>query len=164
VITKPATASAYVSEALMRLIVESKLLPEGSLQLICGPTGDLLDHLNGQDSLCFTGSIETSDKLRNHPAVSRNAVRFVAERDSLNAAILGTDAVAGTPEFDLFIKEVVREMTVKAGQKCTAIRRIFAPRAQESAVIGALKARLAAIKIGDPRYRSVRPRGDGDGL
>lgn len=151
VITKPATASAYVSEALMRLIADSKLLPEGALQMVCGPTGDLLDHLNGQDSLCFTGSIETSDKLRNHPAVSRNAVRFVAERDSLNAAILGTDAVAGTPEFDLFIKEVVREMTVKAGQKCTAIRRVFVPRAQESAVIDALKARLASVKIGDPR-------------
>lgn len=151
VITKPATASAYVSEALMRLIVESKILPEGALQMICGPTGDLLDHLNGQDSLCFTGSIETSDKLRNHPTVSKNAVRFVAERDSLNAAILGTDAAAGTPEFDLFIKEVVREMTVKAGQKCTAIRRVFVPRAFEAAVIDALKARLASVKIGDPR-------------
>jgi oxepin-CoA hydrolase/3-oxo-5,6-dehydrosuberyl-CoA semialdehyde dehydrogenase len=151
VITKPATASAYVSEAMIRLIVESKLLPDGALQLICGPTGDLLDHLNGQDSLCFTGSIETSDKLRNHPTVSKHAVRFVAERDSLNAAILGTDAAADTPEFDLFIKEVVREMTVKAGQKCTAIRRIFVPRAQESAVIDALKAQLSAIKVGDPR-------------
>jgi oxepin-CoA hydrolase/3-oxo-5,6-dehydrosuberyl-CoA semialdehyde dehydrogenase len=151
VITKPATASAYVSEALMRMIVESKILPEGALQMICGPTGDLLDHLNGQDSLCFTGSIETSDKLRNHPAVSKNAVRFVAERDSLNAAILGTDAAPGTPEFDLFIKEVVREMTVKAGQKCTAIRRVFVPRAQEAAVLDALKARLASVKTGDPR-------------
>ncbi|HRF07087.1 MAG TPA: phenylacetic acid degradation bifunctional protein PaaZ [Xanthobacteraceae bacterium] len=151
VITKPATATAYVSEALMRLIVESGILPEGALQMICGPTGNLLDQLNGQDSLCFTGSIETSDKLRNHPAVSKNAVRFVAERDSLNAAILGTDAVAGTPEFDLFIKEVVREMTVKAGQKCTAIRRVFVPRAQESAVVDALKTRLSSVKIGDPR-------------
>ena len=156
VITKPATASAYVSEAMMRLIVESKLLPDGALQMICGPTGDLLDHLNGQDSLCFTGSIETSDKLRNHPAVSKNAVRFVAERDSLNAAVLGTDATPGTPEFDLFIKEVVREMTVKAGQKCTAIRRVFVPRAQETAVIDALKAQLSAIKVGDPRAEDTR--------
>jgi oxepin-CoA hydrolase/3-oxo-5,6-dehydrosuberyl-CoA semialdehyde dehydrogenase len=156
VITKPATASAYVSEALMRLIVESKILPEGALQMICGPTGDLLDHLNGQDSLCFTGSIETSDKLRNHPIISKNAVRFVAERDSLNAAILGTDAVAGTPEFDLFIKEVVREMTVKAGQKCTAIRRVFVPRAQEAAVIDALKTRLASVRIGDPRKEDAQ--------
>ncbi len=156
VITKPATASAYVSEALVRLIVHSGLLPEGSLQLICGPTGNLLDQLNGQDSLCFTGSIDTSDKLRNHPTISKNAVRFVAERDSLNSAVLGTDAIAGTPEFDLFIKEVVREMTVKAGQKCTAIRRVFVPRAQESAVIDALKARLAAIKIGDPRAEDTQ--------
>jgi oxepin-CoA hydrolase/3-oxo-5,6-dehydrosuberyl-CoA semialdehyde dehydrogenase len=156
VITKPATASAYVTEALVRLIVDSKILPGGSLQLICGPTGNLLDQLNGQDSLCFTGSIETSDKLRNHPVVSSNAVRFVAERDSLNAAILGTDAVAGTPEFDLFIKEVVREMTVKAGQKCTAIRRVFVPRAQESAAIDALKARLSSIKIGDPRSEDTQ--------
>jgi oxepin-CoA hydrolase/3-oxo-5,6-dehydrosuberyl-CoA semialdehyde dehydrogenase len=156
VITKPATASAYVSEALMRMIVESKLLPEGALQMICGPTGDLLDYLNGQDSLCFTGSIETSDKLRNHPAVSKNAVRFVAERDSLNAAVLGTDAAPGTPEFDLFIKEVVREMTVKAGQKCTAIRRVFVPRAQEAAVLDALKARLASVKTGDPRAEDAQ--------
>lgn len=156
VITKPATATAYVSEALMHLIVESGILPEGALQMICGPTGNLLDQLNGQDSLCFTGSIETSDKLRNHPAVSKNAVRFVAERDSLNAAILGTDAVAGTPEFDLFIKEVVREMTVKAGQKCTAIRRVFVPRAQESAVIDALKARLSSVKVGDPRSEDTQ--------
>lgn len=156
VITKPATASAYVSEALVRLIVDSGLLPEGSLQLICGPTGNLLDQLNGQDSLCFTGSIDTSDKLRNHPVISKNAVRFVAERDSLNSAVLGTDATAGTPEFDLFVKEVVREMTVKSGQKCTAIRRVFVPRAQESAVIDALKARLAAIKIGDPRSEDTQ--------
>lgn len=156
VITKPATATAYVSEALMRLIVESGILPEGALQMICGPTGSLLDQLNGQDSLCFTGSIETSDKLRNHPAVSRNAVRFVAERDSLNAAILGPDAAAGTPEFDLFIREVVREMTVKAGQKCTAIRRVLVPRAQESAVIDALKARLTAVRIGDPRQEDTQ--------
>jgi oxepin-CoA hydrolase/3-oxo-5,6-dehydrosuberyl-CoA semialdehyde dehydrogenase len=156
VITKPATASAYVSEALVHLIVDSGLLPEGSLQLICGPTGNLLDQLNGQDSLCFTGSIDTSDKLRNHPAISKNAVRFVAERDSLNSAVLGTDAIAGTPEFDLFVKEVVREMTVKAGQKCTAIRRVFVPRAQESAVIDALKVRLAAIKIGDPRAEDTQ--------
>ena len=156
VITKPATATAYVTEALMRLIVESGVLPAGAVQLICGSTGNLLDHLTGQDVLAFTGSIETSAKLRNHPAVSRNAVRFLAERDSLNAAVLGPDAVAGTPEFDLFIKEVVREMTVKAGQKCTAIRRIFVPRALEAAVGQALTAQLGAITPGDPRRDDVR--------
>ena len=156
VITKPASATAYVTEALVDLMIESGLLPPGSLQLICGSTGDLLDHLTGQDVVGFTGSIETSGRLRNHPAISRNAVRFVAERDSLNSAVLGPDAVAGTPEFELFIKEVVQEMTVKAGQKCTAIRRIFVPREQEAAVAEALKARLAAIKIGDPRIEGVR--------
>lgn len=156
VITKPATATAYVTEALVDLMIESGLLPPGSLQLICGGTGDLLDQLTGQDVVGFTGSIETSGRLRNHPAISRNAVRFVAERDSLNAAILGPDAVAGTPEFELFVKEVVQEMTVKAGQKCTAIRRIFVPREQEAAVTEALKTRLATIKIGDPRVEGVR--------
>jgi oxepin-CoA hydrolase / 3-oxo-5,6-dehydrosuberyl-CoA semialdehyde dehydrogenase len=155
VITKPATATAYLAHALVKAIVESGLLPEGSLQFISGSTGDLLDHLTGQDVLAFTGSIETSERLRNHPIVSRNAVRFVAERDSLNAAVLGPDALPGSPEFDLFIKEVVREMTVKAGQKCTAIRRAFVPRALESAVTEALKERLGKIVVGDPRRDDV---------
>jgi oxepin-CoA hydrolase/3-oxo-5,6-dehydrosuberyl-CoA semialdehyde dehydrogenase len=156
VITKPASATAYVAEAVVKLIVESGILPPGALQLICGSTGDLLDHLTGQDVLSFTGSIDTSAKLRNHPAVTRNAVRFIAERDSLNAAVLGPDAVAGTPEFDLFVKEVVREMTVKAGQKCTAIRRVFVPRAVEGAVLDALTARLESTTMGDPRQDGVR--------
>lgn len=156
VITKPATATSYVAEAVVRLIIESGILPAGSLQLIAGSTGDLLDHLTGQDIVGFTGSIETSEKLRNHPNISRNAVRFVAERDSLNSAVLGTDAVEGTPEFDLFVKEVVREMTVKAGQKCTAIRRVIVPRALEGAVQAALSAQLAAVKIGDARLDAVR--------
>lgn len=156
VITKPASATAYVAEAVVRLILESRILPPGALQIVCGSTGDLLDHLTGQDVLSFTGSIETSGKLRNHPAITRNAVRFIAERDSLNAAVLGPDAVEGTPEFDLFIKEVAREMTTKAGQKCTAIRRIFVPRALESAVTTALKARLDSATLGDPRQAGVR--------
>jgi oxepin-CoA hydrolase/3-oxo-5,6-dehydrosuberyl-CoA semialdehyde dehydrogenase len=151
VIAKPATATAYVTEALVRLIHESGLLPVGALQLICGGTGDLLDHLGGQDVISFTGSIETSDKLRSHPNISKNSIRFVAERDSLNAAILGPDVTPGEPEFDLFIREVVREMTAKAGQKCTAIRRILVPRAQEAAVIAALQAKLTEVKLGDPR-------------
>ena len=156
VITKPATATAYVAEAVVKLIVEANILPAGALQFVAGSTGDLLDHLTGQDVLSFTGSAATSQALRDHPAVSRNAVRFIAERDSLNAAVLGPDAVEGTPEFDLFIAEVVREMTVKAGQKCTAIRRIIVPKAQESAVIAALSARLSAIAVGDPRREDVR--------
>lgn len=156
VITKPASATAYVAEAVVRLMLESGILPPGALQIVCGSTGDLLDHLTGQDVLSFTGSIETSSKLRNHPAITRNAVRFIAERDSLNAAVLGPDAVEGTPEFDLFVKEVAREMTVKAGQKCTAIRRVFVPRPLEAAVTAALKARLDAATLGDPRQAGVR--------
>jgi oxepin-CoA hydrolase / 3-oxo-5,6-dehydrosuberyl-CoA semialdehyde dehydrogenase len=151
VIAKPATATAYVTEALVRLMHESGILPPGSLQLICGATGDLFDHLGGQDVISFTGSIETSEKLRAHPNIARHSIRFVAERDSLNAAILGPDVTPEQPEFDLFIREVVREMTVKAGQKCTAIRRILVPRAQEAAAIAALKTSLAQIRLGDPR-------------
>ena len=156
VIAKPATATAYVAEAVARLIVDSGALPEGAFQFIAGGVGDLLDHLEGQDVLSFTGSLETSEKLRNHPAISTNAVRFIAERDSLNAAVLGPDAVPGTPEFDLFVKEVAREMTVKAGQKCTAIRRVLVPRAVEPAVIAALSTALGAVKLGDPRCDEVR--------
>ncbi|UPG73640.1 phenylacetic acid degradation bifunctional protein PaaZ [Roseomonas gilardii subsp. gilardii] len=156
VITKPATATAYVAHAVAEAIVESGILPPGAFQFIAGGTGDLLDHLTGQDLLSFTGSAATSVKLRDNPAVSRNAVRFVAERDSLNAAILGPDAVPETPEFDLFVKEVVREMTAKAGQKCTAIRRILVPRAQVAAVAEALSARLGKVTVGDPRRDDVR--------
>src|SRR4051812_31319118 len=151
VIAKPATATSYVSEALVRLMQESGVLPAGSLQLICGATGDLLDHLDGQDVISFTGSIESSEKLRRHPNISRHSIRFIAERDSLNAAILGPDITPEQPEFDLLVREVVREMTAKAGQKCTAIRRVLVPRAQEAAVIAALKGSLAQVKLGDPR-------------
>ncbi len=151
VIAKPATATAYVTEALVRQMHESGILPAGSLQLICGPTGDLFDHLGGQDVVAFTGSIETSEKLRNHPNIARNSIRFVAERDSLNASILGPDVEPDQPEFALFVREVVREMTIKTGQKCTAIRRVLVPKLLEAEVIAALKASLARIKLGDPR-------------
>ncbi|MGF6233184.1 oxepin-CoA hydrolase/3-oxo-5,6-dehydrosuberyl-CoA semialdehyde dehydrogenase [Inquilinus ginsengisoli] len=156
VITKPASATAYVAEALVKLIVESGILPAGALQFVAGSAGDLLDHLTGQDLVAFTGSLETSETLRNHPAISRNAVRFVAERDSLNAAVLGPDAIPSTPEFDLFVKEVMREMTAKAGQKCTAIRRILVPRALERDVIAALAQKLSGLAIGDPRHEGTR--------
>lgn len=156
VITKPATATAYLAEAVARLIVDAAILPPGALQFLAGSTGDLLDHLIGQDVVSFTGSAETSDRLRSHKVISDKAVRFVAERDSLNAAVLGPDAVPGTPEFDLFLKEVVREMTVKAGQKCTAIRRVIIPRQQEDAVVDGLKSALAAMKPGDPRDEATR--------
>lgn len=156
VITKPATVTSYVAEHVVRLIIDSGLLPQGALQFVCGSAGDLLDHMTGQDVLSFTGSAATSQALRDHPVVSRQAVRFIAERDSLNAAVLGTDAVPGTPEFDLFIKEVSREMSVKAGQKCTAIRRIIVPRALEPEVIFALSAQLAKFTPADPRQEDTR--------
>lgn len=156
VITKPATSTSYVAARVVELIIESGILPPGALQFICGGVGDLLEHLTGQDVLSFTGSAATSQALRDSPAVSRNAVRFIAERDSLNAAILGTDATPGTPEFELFIKEVTREMTVKSGQKCTAIRRIIVPEAVEAEVIQALSAQLAKFTPADPRRDESR--------
>ncbi|MEM7687132.1 MAG: phenylacetic acid degradation bifunctional protein PaaZ, partial [Pseudomonadota bacterium] len=146
----------YLTEACVRMMLESGKLPEGSVQLICGGVGDLLDHLTAQDVLSFTGSADTGLMLRSHHGLLKNAVRFVAEQDSLNATILGPDAVPGEPEFDLFIKEVSREITVKAGQKCTAVRRVIVPEAQMEAVCEALKARLEKIRIGDPALDTTR--------
>ena len=155
-IVKPATATAYLTELAFRRIVDSGLLPEGAVQLICGGVGDLFDHLTCQDVVAFTGSASTARRLRTHPAVIDHSVRFTAETDSLNSCILGPDAAAGTAEFDLFVREVVREMTVKAGQKCTAIRRAIVPAAQAGAVVEALRAALGKIVVGDPRQEKVR--------
>ncbi len=155
-IVKPATATSYVAEACVRMILEAGILPEGALQLITGHPGDMLDHMGGQDVVSFTGSAATAGHLRGHPVLMQNATRFVAEQDSLNATVLGPDAGPGTPEFDLFIKEVTREMTTKAGQKCTAIRRILVPDASVEAVREALGAKLSAITLGDPRLEGVR--------
>ena len=151
VIVKPATASCYVTEAAVRIIEASNILPPGSIQLITGPVGNLLDHLDCQDVLSFTGSEQTAHILRKTPSLIKNSVRFIAEQDSLNASILAPDAHQGSPEFDLFVKEVCRETTVKAGQKCTAIRRILVPqdRAEEVGIV--LKQKLETIRIGDPR-------------
>lgn len=155
-IAKPATSTCFLTEAVVRLMHESGLLPDGCLQLVIGSTGDLLDRLNGQDVVTFTGSADTAAKLRVHPHLVRHAVPFNAEADSLNCAILGPDVTPDDPEFELFVKEVVREMTVKAGQKCTAIRRTLVPRAQLDAVAQALKARLAKVTVGDPSIEGVR--------
>ena len=155
-IVKPASSTAYLCEAAVRVMVDSGLLPPGALQLIVGGVGDLFDHLTGQDVVSFTGSAATALKLRSHPIVRRESVRFVAEQDSLNASLLGPDAAPGTPEFDLFVKEVVTEMTVKAGQKCTAIRRAMAPAEHLDAVEAAIRGRLAATKVGDPRDKDSR--------
>lgn len=154
-IVKPASQTAYLTELVVRRIIESGLLPDGALQLICAPPGDLIDHLTGQDLLSVTGSAATAATLRAHPAVVRNAVRFNAEADSLNCSILGHDAVAGTPEFDLYIEQLVTEMTVKAGQKCTAIRRAVVPQRLLEPVTEALRERLAAIRVGNPARDDV---------
>ena len=155
-IVKPATASCYVTEACVRLICESGILPKGAVQLISGGTGNLLDILDCQDVVSFTGSAETAYRLRSSEHLLRNSVRFVAEQDSLNASVLGPDVVPGTPEFDLFVTEVHREMTAKAGQKCTAIRRILAPDAQVDAVLQAISARLAETVIGAPDLKTTQ--------
>lgn len=155
-IVKPATASCYVTEVCVRIMLDSGILPEGALQLISGGTGDLLDRLTSQDVVSFTGSAQTASMLRSNPNILKNSVRFVAEQDSLNASILGPDVTPETPEFDLFIKEVHREMTTKAGQKCTAIRRIIAPESQVQNVIEALSAKLDATPMGDPRAEGIR--------
>ena len=155
-IVKPASSTAYLCEAAFRVMIDTGLLPPGALQLIVGGVGDLFDHLGGQDVVSFTGSASTALKLRTHPVVQRESVRFVAEQDSLNASVLGPDAGPGTPEFDLFVKEVVNEMTVKAGQKCTAIRRAMAPAAFLDSLEGAIRDRLATTIVGDPREEESR--------
>jgi oxepin-CoA hydrolase/3-oxo-5,6-dehydrosuberyl-CoA semialdehyde dehydrogenase len=155
-IVKPATATSFLTEAMVRAIIESKILPEGALQLICGSAGDIFEHLDSQDVVTFTGSAETGRKLKSHPKVIENSIRFNMEADSLNCCILAPDAAPGTPEFDLFVKEVAREMTVKAGQKCTAIRRTMVPREFLSAAVEAISARLAAVKLGDPAVEGVK--------
>jgi oxepin-CoA hydrolase/3-oxo-5,6-dehydrosuberyl-CoA semialdehyde dehydrogenase len=155
-IVKPATNTCYVTEAAVRIMLDSGILPDGALQLVSGGLGDMLDHVTMQDVVSFTGSADTALKLRSNPVILENSVRFVAEQDSLNCSILGPDAAPGTPEFDLFIKEVAREMTTKAGQKCTAVRRIITPESQTEAVIEALSARLGKSTIGDPRLEGTR--------
>ena len=155
-IVKPATQTSYLTERVFRRIVASGLLPAGAVQLICGGVGDLFEHLTCQDVVSFTGSASTALKLRQHPNVLANAVRFTAETDSLNCSILGPDAAPGIPEMELFVREVVREMTSKAGQKCTAIRRALVPAAHASQVLEALQASLGQIVVGDPRLESVR--------
>ena len=155
-IGKPASATSYLTEAAMRLIVQSNILPEGSLQLVIGGTGDLLNRLNGADVVTFTGSADTAARLRVHPNLIANSVPFNAEADSLNCAVLGPDVSPDDEEFELFVKEVAREMTVKAGQKCTAIRRAIVPAKHMDAVIDKLSTRLAKTTVGDPSVEGVR--------
>lgn len=155
-IVKPASQTAYLTEAVVRRIVESGILPEGSIQLISGSAGTLLDELSEQDSVAFTGSAHTAEILRNHPSVLRRGVHLGVEADSLNCSILGLDVTPDAPEFDLFVKGVVAEMTVKAGQKCTAIRRAIVPDGIADAVVDAISARLSKVVVGNPAEESVR--------
>ena len=155
-VVKPATVTSYLTEAVVREIIASKILPEGALQLICGSAGDILDHVNSQDVVTFTGSASTGLKLKSNPVILREAVPFNMEADSLNCIVLGNDVVPGMPEWDIFIKELKREMTVKAGQKCTAVRRIFVPENKLEDVTKALVIELSKTVIGNPINEKVR--------
>lgn len=155
-VIKPATPGSYLTQAVFQDMIESGLLPEGALQLVAGEPGNILDYVQDGDSVLFTGSAYTGRKLKSLPSIAGNAVRFNMEADSLNASILGLDAKPGTPEFDLFIKEVRNEMTTKAGQKCTAIRRIIVPEHLVGDVQNALSKALDQTKIGNPLNRETR--------
>jgi oxepin-CoA hydrolase / 3-oxo-5,6-dehydrosuberyl-CoA semialdehyde dehydrogenase len=152
---KPATQTAYLTARLVELIIGSGLLPVGSLQLICGSISGLFDYLDEQDLVSFTGSAATARRLRSHPVIVEKSVRFNAEADSLNCSVLGPEAGEGTPEFDLYVRQLVAEMTVKAGQKCTAIRRAFVPVDLAAEVTEAVRDRLAKVVVGNPAEEGV---------
>lgn len=155
-VVKPATITSYLTEAVVKEIVASQILPEGSLQLLCGSINGLFDHLTFQDVVTFTGSASTGKMLKSHPRIIEESIPFNMEADSLNAMVLGEDVTPNMPEFDLFIKEVAREITVKAGQKCTAVRRIMVPQHLLEDVQKALHKRIASITIGNPKDEKVR--------
>ena len=155
-IVKPASQTCYLTEKMVAAMTESGLLPEGALQLICGSVGDLFEHFGSQDVVTFTGSATTGRKLKSHPNIIEKAVRFNMEADSLNCIILGPDVNPEMEEFTIFIKEIVREMTSKSGQKCTAIRRTIVPKEMTQSVIDSLKQRLATVRIGHPEAEGVR--------
>jgi len=155
-VVKPATVTSFLTEAVVREIIASGILPEGALQLICGSANGILDHVINQDVVTFTGSASTGKMLKSHPRILEEAVHFNMEADSLNCCVLGKDVLPGTAEFDIFIKEVQREITVKAGQKCTAVRRIMVPENLIEDVQIALGKRLASTTIGDPNVEGVR--------
>jgi oxepin-CoA hydrolase/3-oxo-5,6-dehydrosuberyl-CoA semialdehyde dehydrogenase len=152
---KPASQTGYLTARVVELIIDAQILPEGALQLVSGSAGDLLDHLDEQDLLSFTGSASTANRLRSHPNVVARSVRFNAEADSLNMSILGPDATPGTPAFDRYVRQLVTEMTVKAGQKCTAIRRALVPAALTEAVAAAAASELAKVVVGNPADKAT---------
>ncbi len=156
ILVKPATSTAWLTQRMVEDVVKAGILPDGALSIVCGSAGDLLDHVTGADMISFTGSAETAGRIRSHRNVIRHSIRLNVEADSLNSTLLGPDVKPGAPEFDLFVKEVVREMTVKAGQKCTAIRRILVPASHKNAIADALVARLTKTTVGNPRNKEVR--------
>ncbi len=156
VVVKPATATAWLTQRMVRDVIDAGLLPEGALNIVCGSSAGLLDALQPFDVLSFTGSAQTAALLRRHPAVAERSVRVNIEADSVNSALLMPGAKPGSPAFDLLVKEVVREMTQKSGQKCTAIRRIFVPESVYDAAAEAIGARLAKTTVGNPRHEAVR--------
>ncbi len=155
VVSKPATSTALVAHRIVEVLVEAGVMPDGVLSLVCGPPGDLLDRLSGQDVLAFTGSSLTATKLRESQGVLQRSTRINVEADSLNAAVLGPDVEPGSDVMNLFLADVVREMTQKTGQKCTAIRRVYVPKERVEGVLGALRERLETFKIGDPSKEEV---------
>src|SRR5437773_487142 len=155
-IVKPATVTSYLTEAVFRAMIESRIFPDGAIQLVCGSAGDLIDHLDCQCAVAFTGSASTGHMLKAGKSIIENSVRFNQEADSLNFSMLAPDATPGSDEFDLFVKEVTKEMTAKAGQKCTAIRRTLVPENMSEDVMRALSRRLESTRIGDPSVEGVR--------
>ncbi len=155
-IVKPATITSFLTEAVVKEIIASGILPEGALQLICGSAGDLLDHTGSQDVVTFTGSATTGLKLKSHPVILRECVPFNMEADSLNCLVLGEDVEPGTADWEVFVKEIRKEMTVKAGQKCTAVRRIFVPENRMEEAWNAISQALSQTVIGNPQNEKVR--------
>jgi 3,4-dehydroadipyl-CoA semialdehyde dehydrogenase len=156
VLAKPASATCWLSHQMVRDVVAAKLLPDGALNLLCGGIGGLLDHVTAEDVIAFTGSSDTATRIVSHRNVLARGARVNVEADSVNAALLAPGCAPATPAFDAFVKEVAREMTVKAGQKCTAIRRVFVPAERADSVTEALTARLAKTTVGDPRNETIR--------
>ena len=156
VFAKPATATAWLAQRMVADVIQAAVLPPGALSIVCGHADDLLDHVTGMDAIAFTGSAATAERIRSHAAVARRSARINIEADSLNVAILGPDVNAGDAELGLFVSEVVREMTGKSGQKCTAIRRILVPAARHDQVAEALHAKLTGVRVGDPRNAEVQ--------
>src|SRR5467141_4650157 len=156
VVVKPASPTAWLTHRMVVDIVKANLLPPGAISIICGSARELLGHVREEDIVSFTGSAETAVRIRSHANVLRRSVRVNIEADSINSAILGPDCTPGTELFDLLVKEVVREMTLKAGQKCTTIRRVMVPRQQLKALGDAVAARLSSMKVGNPRNSEAK--------